>query len=112
LRSIGVSIVLDDFGCGYSSLKHLTMFPWDQIKIDRSLVDDIGIRADTSAVVCAVAGLGRSIQIATVADGIETEEQCALLRAAGCVLGQGPLFGQPAVDIQRVFPSPARATVA
>ena len=103
LKSIGVSIVLDDFGGGHASLKHLTMFPWDKIKIDQSFAKDIGVRGDTSAVVCAVAGLGRNLQIATIADGIETEEQCALLRAAGCVLGQGSLFGRPAANDQLVF---------
>jgi diguanylate cyclase (GGDEF)-like protein/PAS domain S-box-containing protein len=95
LKSIGVSIVLDDFGTRYSSLSYLKMFPWDKIKIDRSFVGELGTRADCRAIVCAVVGLGHSLHIATTAEGVETEEQCALLRAAGCRLGQGFLFGRP-----------------
>jgi diguanylate cyclase (GGDEF)-like protein/PAS domain S-box-containing protein len=95
LKSIGVSIVLDDFGTRYSSLSYLKMFPWDKIKIDRSFVSELGTRADCRAIVRAVVGLGQSLHIATTAEGIETEEQCALLRAAGCRLGQGFLFGRP-----------------
>jgi diguanylate cyclase (GGDEF)-like protein/PAS domain S-box-containing protein len=95
LRSVGVSIVLDDFGTGYSSLSYLKMFPWDKIKIDRSFVEELGIRGECSAIVGAVVGLGRSLHIATTAEGVETEKQRALLRAAGCTLGQGYLFGRP-----------------
>jgi EAL domain-containing protein (putative c-di-GMP-specific phosphodiesterase class I) len=95
LKGIGVSIVLDDFGTRYSSLSYLKMFPWDKIKIDRSFVNELVTRADCRAIVSAVFGLGRSLHIATTAEGIETEEQCALVRAAGCRLGQGFLFGRP-----------------
>jgi diguanylate cyclase (GGDEF)-like protein/PAS domain S-box-containing protein len=95
LKGIGVSIVLDDFGTRYSSLSYLKMFPWDKIKIDRSFVNELVTRADCRAIVSAVIGLGRSLHIATTAEGIETEEQCALVRAAGCRLGQGFLFGRP-----------------
>jgi EAL domain-containing protein (putative c-di-GMP-specific phosphodiesterase class I) len=90
-----VSIVLDDFGTRYSSLSYLKMFPWDKIKIDRSFVNELTTRADCRAIVSAVVGLGHSLHIATTAEGVETEEQCALLRIAGCTLGQGFLFGRP-----------------
>jgi EAL domain-containing protein (putative c-di-GMP-specific phosphodiesterase class I) len=104
LKSLGASIVLDDFGTGYSSLSYLKMFPWDKIKIDRSFVGEIENRADCRAIVCAVVGLGHSLDIATTAEGIETQEQWTLLRAAGCALGQGYLFGRPAPKAKLVFP--------
>jgi EAL domain-containing protein (putative c-di-GMP-specific phosphodiesterase class I) len=95
LKCIRVSIVLDDFGTRYSSLSYLKMFRWDKIKIDRSFANGLAIRADCRAIVSAVIGLGDRLQIATTAEGIETEEQCALLNAAGCARGQGYLFGRP-----------------
>ena len=95
LKCSGVSIVLDDFGTRYSSLSYLKMFPWDKIKIDRSFVNELTTRADCRAIVCAVIGLGHSLHIGTTAEGIETEEQCTLLRVAGCTQGQGFLFGRP-----------------
>ncbi|MBO0757738.1 MAG: EAL domain-containing protein, partial [Bradyrhizobiaceae bacterium] len=95
LKCSGVSIVLDDFGTRYSSLSYLKMFPWDKIKIDRSFVNELTTRADCRAIVCAVIGLGRNLRIATTAEGIESEEQCTLLRIAGCTQGQGFLFGRP-----------------
>ena len=95
LRSLGVSIVLDDFGTGYSSLGYLRMFPFDKIKIDKSFVDDISNRADCAAIVSAVSGLGRSLNILTTAEGVETNEQFELLRAAGCGQVQGHLFSRP-----------------
>jgi diguanylate cyclase (GGDEF)-like protein/PAS domain S-box-containing protein len=95
LRSMGISIVLDDFGTGYSSLSYLRMFPFDKIKIDRSFVHELSKSSDCASIVSAVASLGRSLQIATVAEGIETEDQLILVRAAGCTHAQGFLFGRP-----------------
>ena len=95
LRMMGISIVLDDFGTGYSSLSYLRMFPFDKIKIDRSFVHELAKNADCAAIVSAVAGLGRSLRIGTVAEGIETEDQLLLVRAAGCTHAQGYLFGRP-----------------
>ena len=95
LRLMGISIVLDDFGTGYSSLSYLRMFPFDKIKIDRSFVHELAKNADCAAIVSAVAGLGRSLRIGTVAEGIETEDQLLLVRAAGCTHAQGYLFGRP-----------------
>ena len=103
LKSLGAAIVLDDFGTGYSSLSYVKMFPWDKIKIDRSFVGEIANRADCRAIVCAVIGLGHSLDIATTAEGIETEQQWTLLRASGCALGQGYLFGRPAPKASLVF---------
>jgi diguanylate cyclase (GGDEF)-like protein/PAS domain S-box-containing protein len=95
LRRLGISIVLDDFGTGYSSLSYLRMFPFDKIKIDRSFVHELAKNADCAAIVSAVAGLGRSLRIGTVAEGVETEDQLLLVHAAGCTHAQGFLFGRP-----------------
>jgi diguanylate cyclase (GGDEF)-like protein len=106
LRKLGISIVLDDFGTGYSSLSYLRLFPFDQIKIDRSFVSELSSNADCAAIVSAVANLGRSLHIDTVAEGVETEEQLVLARAAGCTHAQGFLFGRPCptseLDLRRL----------
>jgi len=106
LRLMGISIVLDDFGTGYSSLSYLRMFPFDKIKIDRSFVHELAKNADCAAIVSAVAGLGRSLRIGTVAEGIETEDQLLLVRAAGFTHVQGYLFGRPCaaegLDLPRI----------
>jgi diguanylate cyclase (GGDEF)-like protein len=95
LKASGINIVLDDFGTGYSSLSYLRMFPFDKIKIDRSFVAEFSNRADCAAIVCAVTGLGRTLQLDTTAEGVETAEQFELLRAAGCTHAQGFLFSRP-----------------
>jgi diguanylate cyclase (GGDEF)-like protein len=96
LKELGVSIALDDFGTGYSSLSYLTLFPFDKIKIDRSFIRGLLARDDCAAVIAAIVNLGRSLDIATLAEGIETEAQYEALRAAGVRQMQGFLFGRPA----------------
>ncbi len=108
LRRLGMSVVLDDFGTGYSSLSYLRMFPFDRIKIDRCFVNESANNADSAAIVAAIAGLGRSLGIDTVAEGIETEDQLALVRAAGCTLAQGFLFGRPCRASELEFTRAAR----
>lgn len=95
LRDAGVTIALDDFGTGYSSLSYLRVFPFDKIKIDRSFVKEMSGMDVCAAIVCAVANLGRSLDIVTTAEGVETAEQLELLKAAGCMQAQGYLFGRP-----------------
>jgi diguanylate cyclase (GGDEF)-like protein len=95
LRRLGISIILDDFGTGYSSLSYLRMFPFDQIKVDRSFVSELSSNVDCAAIVSAVATLGRSLHVDTVAEGVETDDQLVLVRAAGCTHAQGFLFGRP-----------------
>ncbi|MGJ5177481.1 EAL domain-containing protein [Bradyrhizobium oligotrophicum] len=95
LQQAGIRIALDDFGTGYASLSYLRAFPVDKIKIDRSFVSDMSDSDECAAIVCAIANLGRSLSINTTAEGVETEEQLALVKAAGCNLAQGYLFGRP-----------------
>jgi EAL domain-containing protein (putative c-di-GMP-specific phosphodiesterase class I) len=95
IKNLGVSIVLDDFGIGYSSMRYLQMFPFDKIKIDKSFIQSMTSHPDSAAIVCAIAGLGRSLDIDTAAEGVETTEQLAFLRSAGCQLAQGYLFSRP-----------------
>ena len=95
LATAGVGVALDDFGTGFSSLAHLRAFPFDKIKIDGSFVRDATERVDCAAIVRALADLGTRLAVATVAEGVETEAQLALVRREGCTLGQGYLFGRP-----------------
>jgi diguanylate cyclase (GGDEF)-like protein/PAS domain S-box-containing protein len=101
LRALGISISMDDFGTGYSSLSYLRSFPFDKIKIDRSFVKDIAERSDCVAIVRAISGLGRSLNITTTAEGVETMDQLDWLRAEGCNEVQGFLFSaaRPAAEV-------------
>ena len=96
LRKLGIQIVMDDFGIGYSSLNYLRLFPFDKIKIDRSFVNDLSNGNDLSfAIVQAVTRLAKVLNVPTTAEGIETREQLELVRAAGCTEFQGYLFSKP-----------------
>jgi diguanylate cyclase (GGDEF)-like protein len=94
-KRLGVSIALDDFGTGYSSLSYLTMIPFDKIKIDRYFTMNMTKRADCAAIVAGIIAIGRALNTATVAEGVETEQQFGILRAAGVNQVQGYLFGKP-----------------
>jgi len=95
LKNIGVTIVLDDFGQGYSSLGYITRFPVDKIKIDKAFTQGLSRRVECTAIVSSVLTLARGLDITTTAEGVETEEQFELLRAAGVDVVQGYLFGRP-----------------
>ncbi len=96
LKMVGCGIAMDDFGTGYSSLGYLRTFPFDKVKIDRSFVQDLTSARESGAIVRAVTSLCGSLGITSTAEGVETEQQLALLRAEGCDQAQGYLFGRPA----------------
>ena len=95
LKALGLTVALDDFGTGYSSLSTLRAFPFDRLKVDRSFVADIAGSEDAAAIVRAVVGLGRSLGMPVLAEGVETEAQLTALRSLGCALVQGYLIGRP-----------------
>ncbi len=95
IKALGVAIAMDDFGTGYSSLSTLQAFPFDKLKIDKSFVDKIGSRQQAAVIVTAVLGLGRSLDIPVLAEGVETEDQRAFLDSEACAQAQGFLFGRP-----------------
>ena len=95
LKTLGVQIALDDFGKGYSSLSYLHSFAFDKIKIDKAFVSDLGQNRHSMAIVRAVIGLGHSLKIPVVAEGVETQSQRALLAQEGCDQIQGYLIGRP-----------------
>ena len=95
IRSRGVRIAMDDFGTGYASLSYLRRFPFDKIKIDQSFVRDLSSRPDCIKIVSAMAALAASLGMSTTAEGVETPEEFALLRDAGCDHLQGFHFGRP-----------------
>ncbi len=101
LRALGVRIAMDDFGVGYSSLSYLRRFRFDKIKIDRSFIADLDRGTDNAAIVRAMAQLGSSLGIDTTAEGVETDEQLAIVRACGCTHIQGYLVSPPrgAMDV-------------
>jgi EAL domain-containing protein (putative c-di-GMP-specific phosphodiesterase class I) len=96
LRALGVRLALDNFGTGYSSLSHLRNFPVDIVKIDRSFVEVLEVgTGESSAFVRAIVDLAKSLGLITVAVGVQTEHQRALLAELGCDLAQGYLFAPP-----------------
>jgi diguanylate cyclase (GGDEF)-like protein len=111
LRDIGVGVSLDDFGTGYCSLSYLRRLPIDSLKIDRSFVRGLGHEADDDSIVTSVIDLARSLGVSVVAEGVETEEQLAGLRARGCDTMQGFLFAKPApaATVAALMAQPAAA---
>jgi diguanylate cyclase (GGDEF)-like protein len=105
LRRMGVQIALDDFGTGYSSLSYLRSFPFDKIKIDRSFIQDLSNGAEPLAIVNAVAGLAKCLNMTSTAEGVETQAQLEALQSVGCTEMQGYLFSRarPANEIRQFF---------
>jgi diguanylate cyclase (GGDEF)-like protein/PAS domain S-box-containing protein len=95
LKGLGVMLAIDDFGTGYSSLSYLRRFPIDMLKIDKAFVDGIGQGREDTALAHAIVKLSHTLQLHTVAEGIEQSEQAAHLAALGCQDGQGYLFARP-----------------
>ena len=95
IQDLGVRISMDDFGTGYSSLSYLRKFPFDKIKIDQSFVRDLSERADSAAIVKAVATMSASLGMDTTAEGVETLEQLERVRLEGCTEVQGYFYSKP-----------------
>ena len=95
LRALGIKLCIDDFGTGYSSLRYLHRFPIDVLKIDRSFVARADGDVASEPIVHMVVTLAHSLGMTVIAEGIETDLQCAKIRAAGCDYGQGYLFSRP-----------------
>jgi FOG: EAL domain len=95
LRQMGCELALDDFGTGQSSLRQIRALPFTKLKIDRSFVESMPSERKSRKIVAALVGLGYSLNMVTVAEGVETEEQADLLMQLGCELAQGRLYGHP-----------------
>jgi len=95
LKALGVRIAMDDFGTGYSSLSYLQSFPFDKIKIDQSFVSNLDRSPQSAAIIRAVIGLGRGLDLPVIAEGVETAAQLAFLTDEACNEVQGYLVGRP-----------------
>ena len=104
LKALGVRLALDDFGTGYSSLRHLHSLPLDEIKIDRSFVHSMTYRRESRKIAAAIIGLGQSLGLTTVAEGVEDKAHTDMLFYLGCDLGQGWFYGPPvsAADVPAI----------
>jgi EAL domain-containing protein (putative c-di-GMP-specific phosphodiesterase class I) len=111
LKAQGCRLALDDFGTGYSSLLHLHSLPFDELKVDRTFVGSMTERRESRKIVSAVVGLGQSLGLETIAEGVETQEQAEMLLLLGCEMGQGWLFDKPVPATQLRDVTMARAPV-
>ncbi|MDE2437716.1 MAG: EAL domain-containing protein, partial [Sphingomonadales bacterium] len=98
LSQVGVRFALDDFGTGYSSLGYLNKYPFGKIKVDRSFVSGVNVGKKSDAIIRAVSEMASTLDMAIVAEGLETIEQVKAVRAAGCTLGQGYYFSRAVPD--------------
>ena len=97
IKRLGVALAVDDFGTGCSSLSYLNRFPIDRLKIDRSFVSDMLEDPTDMAITRAIIGLGHTLKLKVVAEGVAHEREAQLLRAAGCDELQGYLYGRPMI---------------
>lgn len=95
LSDMGCTIAMDDFGTGYSSLAWLIQLPVNTLKIDISFIRSMLEKKDSRKIISSVVGLGRSLDMDVIAEGVETDEQAEMLRGIGCLYAQGYLFGRP-----------------
>jgi diguanylate cyclase len=118
LRDAGLAVAIDDFGIGFSNLSQLSRLPVDALKIDRSLIIEIGQSAKSEAIIRAIVSMAHALGYRTIAEGIETPQQRDFLRSLQCTALQGYLFGRPmpakelkawrAVAVRQADPEPAR----
>jgi len=103
LKSIGVAIAIDDFGTGYSSLSYLKKFPVDYVKIDQSFVKDVATDPDATSLVTAIINMAHSLNLRTIAEGVETEDQWKILRLLKCDMAQGYYFSAalPPAEVEK-----------
>ncbi|MEO5323966.1 bifunctional diguanylate cyclase/phosphodiesterase [Mesorhizobium sp. CC13] len=111
LTAMGISVAVDDFGTGYSNLAYLIDFNFHKLKIDRAFVSRMETDTNSGAVVSTIVGLSRALGVRTIAEGVETETQATLLRAAGCQVVQGYLFGRPAPLVLNQAPAAQPASL-
>ncbi len=100
LKQLGVSLAVDDFGTGWSSLSYLRRFPFDRLKIDRSFVRDIGSQKTADAMLKGVLGLGKTLGVACIAEGVETRKQYDYLKSLGCGEMQGFYYSRPLAAVE------------
>jgi len=100
LREAGIRIAIDDFGTGYSSMSYLRNYPVDRLKIDRSFVQALSESKQGRAIVGAMLDIARALELDVVAEGVETVDQCKVLRSLGCREMQGYLFSRPLEPLQ------------
>jgi diguanylate cyclase len=105
IKALGVSIAMDDFGVGYSSLSTLRAFPFDKIKLDRSFMSELEASPQARAIIRAVLALGESLNIPVLAEGVETEQQLSFLQEEGCDEVQGYLLGRPSETLTAIGPA-------
>jgi EAL domain-containing protein (putative c-di-GMP-specific phosphodiesterase class I) len=95
VRQVGIRVAIDDFGTGYSSLGYLRRFPLDALKIDQSFIRQISTPGEDTAIVAAVIGMAQNLKLRVIAEGVETQEELAFLRARHCEAAQGYYFSRP-----------------
>jgi len=114
LKALGIRLVIDDFGTGYSSLNYLKRFPFDAVKVDRSFVDGLGTEANDSALVAAIVAMAAALALEVTAEGVETPQQLAMLKALHCDRAQGFYLARPmpAADMSHIIATSSRWKVS
>jgi EAL domain-containing protein (putative c-di-GMP-specific phosphodiesterase class I) len=113
LKSLGVTISIDDFGTGYSSLSYLGKLPVDELKIDRSFITDVISNDENRAIIASIIYMAHSLQLTTVAEGIENEEQLQFIQTQQCDTYQGFFFSRPIpfADMSKLLPETSTSTL-